>query len=84
MISSQGARPPRDGKPLTWKLETFEDLDILKITLRPLITLPAIEGHLTRSQRSNLIFAYGEYCEKLMQEGSLTSCELPNPDPPMP
>ena len=84
MISSQGAAPPQDGEPLTWKQDTFEDPDILKITLRPLIALPAVENHLTPSKFSNLKIALRDYCGNLMHEGYLTSCNLPNSDIPLP
>ena len=84
LISSQGAAPPQDGKPLTWKLETLEDPDILRIKLKPLITLTGVEEHLSTSQFSNLKIALRDYCEKLMLEGNLTSCELPNDDPELP
>ena len=84
MILSQGAAPPQDGKPLTWKQDTFEDPDILKITLSPLITLPAVEEHLNPSQLSNLKIALRDYCGNLMLEGNLTSCNLPNADPELP
>ena len=84
MISSQGAAPPQDGKPLTWKQDTFEDPDILKITLKPLITLPAVEEHLPASQFSNLKIALRDYCESLNLEGNLTSCNLPSADPELP
>ena len=84
MISSQGAAPPQDGKPLTWKLETLEDPDILKIKLKPLITLTAVEEHLSPSQFSNLKIALRNYCEKLLLDGHLTTCELPNDDPELP
>ena len=83
-ISSQGAAPPQDGKPLTWKLETFEDPDILMIKLKPLITLPAVEENLSPSKFSNLKIALRDFCNTLMQEGSLTSCNLPNEDPLLP
>ena len=84
LISSQGAAPPQDGKPLTWKQDTFEDPDILKITLRPLITLPVVEEHLNPSQLSNLKIALRDYCGNLMLEGNLTSCNLSNADPELP
>ena len=84
MISSQGAVPPQDGKPLTWKLETFEDPDILKIKLKSLMTLPTVEEHLSPSQFSNLKIALRDYCEKLLLDGHLTTCELPNDDPELP
>ena len=84
MISSQGATPPQDGKPQTWKLESLEDPDILSIKLKPLITLTGIEEHLSPSKFSNLKIALRDYCEKLMLEGNLTSCELPNDDPELP
>ena len=84
MISSQGAAPPQDGKPLTWKLETFENPDILRIKLKPLTTLNAIEDHLSPSQFSNLKVALRDYCEKLLLDGHLTSCKLPHDDPKLP
>ena len=84
MISSQGATPPQDGKPQTWKLESLEDPDILSIKLKPLITLTGIEEHLSPSQFSNLKIALRDYCEKLLLDGHLTSCELPNDDPELP
>ena len=84
MISSQGAAPPQDGKPLTWKQDTLEDPNILKITLRPLITLPFVEEHLPPSQFSNLKIALKDYCGNFMQEGNLTSCNLQNADPELP
>ena len=84
MISSQGAAPPKDGKPLTWKQDTLEDPNILKITLSPLITLPFVVEHLPPSQFSNLKIALRDYCENLMQEGNLTSCDSQNEDPELP
>ena len=84
MISSQGAAPPQDGKPQTWKLESLEDPDILSIKLKPLITLTGIEEHLNPSQFSNLKIALRDYCEKLLLDGHLTTCELPNDDPELP
>jgi hypothetical protein len=84
LISSQGAAPPQDGEPLTWKQDIFEDPDVLRITLRPLITLPSVKEHLTPSKFSNLRIALRDYCENLMQEGYLTSCSLPNSDIPLP
>ena len=84
MISSQGAAPPQNGKPLTWKLKTLEDPDILRIKLKPLTTLTDVEEHLSSSQFSNLKIALRDYCEKLMLEGNLTSCKLPNDDPELP
>ena len=84
MISSQGAAPPQNGKPQTWKQETLEDPDILRIILKPLTTLTAVKEHLTPSKFSNLEAALRDYCEKLMLEGNLTSCELLNDDPELP
>ena len=80
MISSQGAAPPQNGKPQTWKQETLEDPDILRIILKPLTTLTAVKEHLTPSKFSNLEAALRDYCEKLLLEGNLTSCELPPND----
>ena len=84
MISSQGAIPPQDGKPQAWKQETLEDPDILKIILKPLTTLTTIKEHLTPSKFSNLEAALRDYCEKLLLDGHLTSCKLPNDDPELP
>ena len=84
LISSQGAAPPKDGKPQTWKLETLEDPDILRIKLKPIITLTAVKEHLSPSKFSNLKIAFRDYCEKLLLEGKLTSCQLPNDDPELP
>ena len=84
LISSQGAAPPQDGKPLTWKQDTFEDPNILKITLKPLIMLPVVVEHLSKSQFSNLEVALRDYCGNLMMEGNLTSCDLQNADPELP
>ena len=84
MILSQGAAPPQDGKPQTWKLESLEDPDILSIKLKPLITLTGIEEHLSPSQFSNLKIALRDYCEKLLLDGHLTTCELPNDDHELP
>ena len=84
MIYSQGPAPPQDGKPLTWKQDTFEDPDILKITLRPLISLPAVEKYLNPSQFSNLKIALRDYCGNLMLDGNLSSCNLQNADPELP
>ena len=84
MISSQGATPPQDGNPQTWKQETLEDPDILRIKLMPLITLQAVQEHLSPSKFSNLEAALRDYCEKLLLDGHLTSCELPNDDPELP
>ena len=84
MISSQGATPPRNGKPQTWKLESLEDPDILSIRLKPLITLTGIEEHLSPSKFSNLKIALKDYCEKLLLEDHLTSCELSNDDLELP
>ena len=84
MISSQGAAPPQDGKPQTWKRETLEDPDILRIILKPLTTLQAVQEHLSPSKFSNIKAALRDYCEKLQLEGNLTSCELPNDDPELP
>ena len=80
MISSQGVAPPQDGKPQTWKQETLKDPDILKIILKPLITLTTVKEYLTPSKFSNLEAALRDYCEKLLLEGNLTSCELPPND----
>ena len=84
LISSQGAAPPQDGKPFTWKQDTFEDPNILKITLRPMITLPIVVEHLSPSKFSNLKVALRDYCGNLMKEGNLTSCDLQNADPELP
>ena len=84
MISSQGAAPPQDGKPQTWKQETLEDPNILMIILKPLTTLTAVKEHLTPSKFSNLEAALRDYCLKLLLDGHLTSCELPNDDPELP
>ena len=54
------------------------------IKLKPLITLTDVEEHLSPSQFSNLKIALRDYCEKLLLEGNLTSCELPNDDPELP
>ena len=63
---------------------TLEDPDILRIKLKPLITLTGVEEHLSPSQFSNLKVAFRDYCEKLLQEDHLTSCELPNDDLELP
>ena len=83
-ISSQGAAPPQDGNPLKWRLETLEDPDILRIKLKPLINLTGVKEHLSPSKFSNLEAALRDYCEKLLLEGKLTSCVLPNDDPELP
>ena len=52
--------------------------------MKPLITLTGVEEHLNPSQFSNIKVAFRDYCEKLMLEGNLNSCELPNDDPELP
>ena len=84
LIYSRGAPPPGNGKPLTWKLDTFEEPSILRITLKPIYTIPAVKDTLTPSKFSNLKIAMKEYCQKLLAEGLLTSCDLPSPDPQLP
>ena len=83
LIYSRGAAPPSDGKPLTWAQSTIEEPNVLAITLEPLDTLP-IEEFVTPVVLTNLRLALDEYCPQLLEEGELSSCDIPPPDPPAP
>jgi len=83
LIYSRGAAPPSDGKPLTWAQSTIEEPNVLAITLEPLDTLP-IEEFVTPVVLKNLRLALDEYCPQLLEEGELSSCDIPPPDPPAP
>jgi len=82
-IYSRGAVPPGDGSPLTWAQNTIEEPNVLSITLEPIDTLP-IEDYVSPVVISNLRLALDEYCPSLLEEGALSSCDAPPPDPPAP
>ena len=56
---------------------------MLSIKLEPLDTLP-IDKFVSSTVLSNLKLALDKYCSQLVEEGELSSCDVPPPDPPAP
>ena len=83
LVYSRGALPPADGEISTWEQNTFDEPNVLTITVEPLDTLP-IQEYVSASVISNLEKALNEYCPSLVEEGIITSCEEPGPDPSHP
>lgn len=82
-IYSRGAVPPEDGQHLSWAENTFDEPHVLSVALEPIDSLP-VEEYINESVKANLRMALETYCLTLKEEGELSSCEAPEPDPPGP
>ena len=83
-VYSRGAAPPGDLNPFTWVSNTYEEPMVLDMNIEPIYELPIQELVSSPSVLSNLRQAVEEYCPKLLEEGKIASCELPNTDPSLP
>jgi len=83
LLYSRGAPPPSDGSALTWADNTFDEPNVLSITLERIDTL-YLEEYVSSAVVTNLGKALDEYCDALVSEGVLKDCNLPPPDPPAP
>ena len=81
---SRGAAPPGDGQAATWVQSTFDEPNVLSVTLEPLDSLWNLYDHISEAAQTNLGVALDAYCGSLLEEGALTSCDMPPPDPELP
>ena len=64
--------------------DTFDEPNVMSISIAPLDTLP-IEEYVSTSVISNLKLALEDYCPTLLEEGELSSCDMRDlTDPPLP
>ena len=83
-IYSKGAIPPPSMKPSDWMSMTYEEPMTMGMTIANISTLPNIEGLVSGPVLSNLKRALSEYCPALLEAGVLSSCDLPEDNPPLP
>ena len=83
-IYSKGAIPPPSMKPSDWMSMTYEEPMIMRMKIANISKLPNIEGLVSGPVLSNLKRALSEYCPALLEAGVLSSCELPEDNPPLP
>ena len=85
-LYSTGKAPPQDGKSETWMNSVISSPEPLTIKLGSLDNLDALKKYLKSKPKvlTNLKKALNEYCEDLKSEGAVSSCEKPEPDPPLP
>lgn len=83
LIYSRGAPPPADGDHLHWAENTFDEPNVLGLTMERLDTL-YLEEYVSAAVVTNLGKALDGYCATLVAEGVLPDCNLPPPDPPAP
>jgi len=83
LIYSRGAPPPADGNALGWADNTFDEPNVLGLTLERLDTL-YLEEYVSSAVVTNLGKAIDGYCAALVAEGVIPDCNLPTPDPPAP
>ena len=81
-IYSKGAIPPSNLEEPEWEAMTKVNPMPMKLRLASIDTLP-IQGLVSASVLSNIKLALSEYCPKLLADGKLSSCELPE-DIPLP
>ena len=82
-LYSRGASPPIDGDSMAWMADTLEEPYPYAISVKPINFLP-IEEYISPAVLNNLGVALEEYCPLLIEEGELSSCDVPPPDPPLP
>ena len=83
LVYSRGAPPPQDGNALTWASNTFDEPNVLGLTLDRLDNLYLLD-YVTSGVVKNLGKALDELCATLVAEGELPNCDPPKPDPPIP
>ena len=79
-IYSKGATPPSNLEASEWIDMTKVNPMPMKLRLASIDTLP-IQGLVSASVLSNIKLALSEYCTKLLADGKLSSCELPEDNP---
>ena len=79
-LYSKGAIPPSSLDELEWMGMTKVNPMPLKMRLASIDTLP-IQGLVSASVLSNIKLALSEYCPKLLADGKLSSCEVPEEIP---
>ena len=79
-IYSKGATPPSNLEASEWIDMTKVNPMPMKLRLASIDTLP-IQGLVSASVLSNIKLALSEYCPKLLADGKLSSCELPEDNP---
>jgi hypothetical protein len=77
-----GASPPEDHKVETWAQKTLTDPQPIKMKIESIDNLfDERYGNADDQIRENVRTALKDYCQKLMDEGVVQSCEAPGDDP---
>jgi MAC/Perforin domain len=74
-VYTHGATPPADGNPATWAAQTIESPAPIALELERIDTIPSLP--ISPAALANLNRAIDVYCDMLVEESVIESCEGP-------